>query len=330
MPVLPVPMIIALLLAGFLLLRLAKGETHASLLALIAACSLQAAIFALVQYYGISLLRPAQAVLAMVIPPVAWFAFARAAGGQGPSRRALLHVAGPVLALLCLVLNPFLLDVLIPLSFVGYGLAMLLRLRAGEDSLPHSRLESGGNAVTAWRILALALIASAACDVLIAYGLALGHAGLLGWVPSLVSSLSLLALGVLSLSHAIEARRERAGDESVPTPEDLERDQAIVARLDEYVLAQKPFLDPDLTLARLSRKLIIPAKQLSAAINRVKGENVSRYVNRQRIEHACLLLEKGQSVTTAMLDSGFNTKSNFNREFLRVQGKSPRAWLETR
>jgi AraC-like DNA-binding protein len=28
-----------------------------------------------------------------------------------------------------------------------------------------------------------------------------------------------------------------------------------------------------------------------------------------------------------MLESGFNTKSNFNREFLRVVGKSPSEWL---
>ena len=207
---------------------------------------------------------------------------------------------------------------------------MLLRLLSGEDSLPHSRLEGGSTSLMAWRIVALALIASAGCDVLIAYGLAVGHTGVLGWIPSLVSSLSLLSLGALSLTNAMEARRESATEDAAPTPEDLERDQAIVARLDEYVTSQKPYLDPDLTLARLSRKLVIPAKQLSAAINRVKGENVSRYVNRKRIEHACLLLEKGQSVTTAMLDSGFNTKSNFNREFLRVQGKSPRSWLDTR
>jgi AraC-like DNA-binding protein len=81
-------------------------------------------------------------------------------------------------------------------------------------------------------------------------------------------------------------------------------------------------------LARLARKLIVPAKQLSAAINRTKGENVSRYINRQRIEEACRLLSTGQSITVAMLDSGFNTKSNFNREFLRVKGSNPSTWLQ--
>ena len=71
------------------------------------------------------------------------------------------------------------------------------------------------------------------------------------------------------------------------------------------------------------------AKQLSATINRATGGNVSRYVNGFRIRHACERLKAGDNVTSAMLNSGFNTKSNFNREFLRTTGYSPRVWLAT-
>lgn len=326
MPVLPIPMIIALVLAGFLVFRLTRHETHASLLALIGACALQAAIIALVQYYGVSALRPLQPLLATVIPPVAWIAFERASGGPGTRSGWGWHVTGPVLATFCLVTNPGLLDVLIPLSFTSYGLSMLARLRGGEDMLLHSRLESGSVALMAWRIVALALVASAACDVLIAYGMAHGNSGWLMWIPSLVSSISLLSLGALSLSSATESRHERAGEEHATPPDVMKRDEAILARLDDYVRAHKPYLDPDLTLARLARKLLIPAKQLSSAINRSKNENVSRYINRLRIEEACRLLAQGKTVTAAMFESGFNTKSNFNREFQRVQRTSPRQW----
>ena len=34
----------------------------------------------------------------------------------------------------------------------------------------------------------------------------------------------------------------------------------------------------------------------------------------------------GLALCEAMLASGFNTKSNFNREFLRVKGKAPGDW----
>jgi AraC-like DNA-binding protein len=326
MPVLPIPMIIALLLAGFLVHRLATRETHATLLALIALCAMQSAVNALVQYYGFTAIRPLQALLATFIPPAAWFAFVQAAGGQASLRAAFWHAAGPALAVLCLLTNPMLLDVLIPLSFTAYGSAILLRLWRGEDSLLHSLLESGATALLAWRIFAISLLASALSDVIIAYTLASGEDLALQWLPSIFSSLLLLCLGGLSLTHAMESRREDGASEGILSPEDAEREQIIIAKLDDFVRGQKPYLDPDLTLARLARRIIVPAKQLSAAINRVKGENVSRYINRQRIEEACRRLAHGQSVTAAMLDSGFSTKSNFNREFLRVTGMSPSKW----
>ncbi len=86
--------------------------------------------------------------------------------------------------------------------------------------------------------------------------------------------------------------------------------------------------DPDLTLARLARRLGVPAKALSAAVNRVRGENISRVVNGWRVAHAGELLRGGASVTEAMLASGFQTKSNFNREFLRVMGRAPSDWAK--
>ncbi|MDO7630564.1 MAG: helix-turn-helix domain-containing protein, partial [Loktanella sp.] len=62
----------------------------------------------------------------------------------------------------------------------------------------------------------------------------------------------------------------------------------------------------------------------------VTGENVSRYINAARINEAKAVLSSGENVTSAMLSSGFNTKSNFNREFLRVAGVSPSEWLQAR
>jgi AraC-like DNA-binding protein len=329
MPVLPIPMIIALILFALLVHRILTRETHVALLALIAACAVQSTIIAAVQYYGVFALRPLQPLFATFIPPIAWLAFSQAAGGTIKPRDLLMHSAGFFLALLCLLLKSQLLDVLIPVLFAGYGVAMLLQLVRGEDSLPHSRLESGTLPLLAWRIIAISLISSAASDVLIAYFLSLGERGVLLWMPSVFSSLTLLSLGALSLSYAIESQRDDEAEETSVSQEDAERDQSIVAKLDEYVETQKPFLDPDLTLSRLSRRLLVPVKQLSTSINRVTGENVSRYINRHRIDHACHLISQGKSVTDAMLSSGFNTKSNFNREFLRVKSVSPSKWPGT-
>ncbi len=327
MPVLPIPMIISLLLFGFLVQRIVARESHFTLLALIAACAIQSTIIALAQYYGVSAIRPLQPILAMTIAPIAWAAFRNAAGGDVRLNHLLQHAVGPLLAVVLLIVYPDFLDVAIPVSFVGYGFAILIHLWRGEDSLLHSRLESGSRALLAWRILGISLIASALCDVLIAVGMANGVQSYVLWIPSVVSSLSLLSLGVLSLTKAVESKREH---ETEPlSEEDAKRDQAMMIDLDKYLEVHKPYLDPDLTLARLARKLIFPAKQLSAAINRTRNENVSRFINCHRIEHACKLMTEGKSVTISMFDSGFNTKSNFNREFLRIKAMSPSKWQES-
>ncbi|MCK0097339.1 helix-turn-helix domain-containing protein [Yoonia sp. F2084L] len=49
-----------------------------------------------------------------------------------------------------------------------------------------------------------------------------------------------------------------------------------------------------------------------------------------RTNHTAIMMwgfNAENSITNAMLSSGFNTKSNFNREFLRISGKSPSDWL---
>lgn len=75
----------------------------------------------------------------------------------------------------------------------------------------------------------------------------------------------------------------------------------------------------------------MPAREVSAVINRASGLNVSQYVNNRRIAEACRLLEETEHpLTTVMFDCGFATKSNFNREFRRVTGTSPSQWRAER
>jgi AraC-like DNA-binding protein len=326
MPVLPIPMFVALVLAFLLLRAIISRGAHVMLLLLIAACAGQSAIIALVQYYGVSALRPVQPVTATFIPPLAWLAFTAVARKPLVLSRDYLHALGPILTLFCSVFAPATLDVVIPVLFAGYGAMILIVLSKGEDSLPHSPLESGGVPLLVWRVIAISLLASACSDALIALNFLFGrNTWNLAFVGGL-QALSMLTLGALSLSHAIGSRRDVETDSPEPA---TEVDAALMERLDDLMARQRPYLDPDLTLSRLGRKLIAPAKNLSAAINRSKGENVSRYINRHRIEHACGLMLQGVSVTTAMLESGFNTKSNFNREFLRLKEASPSQWLET-
>jgi AraC-like DNA-binding protein len=135
----------------------------------------------------------------------------------------------------------------------------------------------------------------------------------------------LILLGTLATSDSLTD-----SDLSAPTPTapiDTHLEDDLMVRLDQLMATHRLYLNPDLTLAQLARRLHVPIKQLSIAINRKTGENVSRYINSHRIHTACESLRRGETVTSAMLTAGFNTKSNFNREFLRSMKMSPSDWL---
>ena len=178
----------------------------------------------------------------------------------------------------------------------------------------------------------IALIISAASDALISATLQLGARDAPGIILSIFSSLALLAIGFLALSPAI-ALAQDDDQQGQTEPDTANHDPdipvaEIMEQLEELVSREKLYLDPDLTLARIARRLGYPLKQVSTAINAVTSENVSRYINKYRIDHACRALDAGENVTNTMLASGFNTKSNFNREFLRITGKTPSQWQQ--
>ena len=58
---------------------------------------------------------------------------------------------------------------------------------------------------------------------------------------------------------------------------------------------KRVYRDPDLNLDRLARKATLPARQISAAINRATGKNVSQFVNDFRIAESCSLLVETDS-----------------------------------
>ena len=332
---LPVSLIVALLL-GFLFFRsvLFAKTTHL-LGALLLACAVQSVVVSLVHYYGVAELRLVQPITASVIPALAWVAFLE--GGVRPRFQTsdIWHLAAPIIMVAVVLVVPILIDALLGGLFVGYGLAILLALHRQGNELAHTRLASGPVPALIWRVIAIALIVSAASDALISVALQLGAQQAPGIILSIFSSLALLAIGFLALSPDIALARDddEATEAAAPKPETSKHETEIpvadiMAELEELVAREKLYLDPDLTLARIARRLGYPLKQVSTAINAVTGENVSRYINKYRIDHACRALDAGENVTNTMLASGFNTKSNFNREFLRITGKTPSQWQQ--
>ncbi|WP_323785557.1 AraC family transcriptional regulator [Thalassovita sp.] len=106
------------------------------------------------------------------------------------------------------------------------------------------------------------------------------------------------------------------------TPSDA--DHVLMQTLNEIMKDKELYRDSNLTLARVAKRLSVPARDLSGAINRVTAENFSRFINGYRIAYAQgVLLETGLPVSEVMFEAGFLSKSSFNTEFRRVTGLTP-------
>lgn len=324
MPTLPIPVFVSLVL-GFACLRLWQEQRRiTALLLLLLICTVQSLIIALAQHYMVAGMRWVQPVTASIIPPAAWLAYQTTAV-RSAQRSDLLHGLVPLLAVAALLVAPAFLDVLLPGAFLGYGIAILAQSLQGADAQPRASLAHGNIPARIWLCIGGGLIAAAFSDGLILLAQANGRPELRPWIISVFSVGNLLLIGLCSLSPYLRSDPVEKAD---PPGARAEPDAELWARLTSYMEREKPYLDPNLTLAQLARKLRVPAKALSETINRATGENVSRFVNRARIRAAQAALFSGESVTEAMLSSGFNTKSNFNREFLRVAGANPSDWLK--
>jgi AraC-like DNA-binding protein len=220
---------------------------------------------------------------------------------------------------------PLAIDFILIAVFLGYGVA-LLRLGARKSNdLTAIRLGDETLARRALLLIAAALLGSGLFDiaVLLDFTFAGGvHAARIVAIESVL--VLAIAGGAAAFAGHSRPAPERPAEAPSPVPEATETDAAILATVDRLMREKALYRDPDLTLDRLARRAAVPARQISAAVNRAHRRNVSQFVNAYRVAEAKrLLAETDAPVTEIMFQAGFQTKSNFNREFKRVTGLSP-------
>ncbi|KMQ59104.1 quinolinate synthetase [Chryseobacterium sp. BLS98] len=100
----------------------------------------------------------------------------------------------------------------------------------------------------------------------------------------------------------------------------------IKTQLEEIMDRQKPYLDSELNLIRLSELLSVSTHHLSYVINTGFKKNFFQYVNEYRIGYAKRLLKDSQSKLSILgiaYESGFNSKTSFNTTFKKLTGQTP-------
>lgn len=105
----------------------------------------------------------------------------------------------------------------------------------------------------------------------------------------------------------------------------------LMNRVFNYVVEQKNYRNPLLTLNVLSTELSVNRTYLSRAINRVTGKTFVEWLNEYRIKEAIRLLSAKEadqySFEGIAMDTGFNNRVSFYRVFKKITGLSPSAYV---
>jgi ligand-binding sensor domain-containing protein/AraC-like DNA-binding protein len=103
-------------------------------------------------------------------------------------------------------------------------------------------------------------------------------------------------------------------------------------RLLTVMKEEKPYLDPNMTVTKLAKRLGVSKEHISQTINQCFYMNFNQFLNKYRIEEAKERLkdpkESQYVVFKIALDVGFNSKSTFNTAFKKFTGMNPSQYRE--
>jgi AraC-like DNA-binding protein len=334
--------VLCLLMAAQLFGMQALRSTPKRLLAL--NCLLYAhqsiAIAAILNGYGNSFMisRP---MLAMLLGPTLYLYFVCLGRPDSKllARDAGHFVVSLTIFLLLIAIKPlrFLIDFAIPLSFVVYTALIAWQIKSGKRALAH--LGDYANSAYIWL---RALLAMSIINILLelAVGLELANGtALRDSVSLLIASMAFFAIdafmmyAALQRSHFLEWMYQFGVVDHPPEIATADNSEArtLFERWETLIRAEQLHkLEFGITLPQAARKLQVPARQLSNAVNQIYGKSFSTHLNDLRVQEAqdLLRIRSDLSIIDVMHEAGFSTKSNFNKEFLRVTGMSPSAYRD--
>ena len=109
-------------------------------------------------------------------------------------------------------------------------------------------------------------------------------------------------------------------------------EEQFIGRLLAFMKEEKPYLDPELTIARLAGRLEVGPEYLSSILNSRLNQSFFDFVNHHRVEAFKRQVQDPESDRLSLLgiawDCGFNSKATFNRVFKNLTGMTPGAYRQ--
>jgi AraC-like DNA-binding protein len=157
-------------------------------------------------------------------------------------------------------------------------------------------------------------------------------------------SILIYAIGYIGLLQPVVISQETGGQLRLGRPEGSaggenepprysrsgladETGEEIQLLLTRVMKEEKPYLDPELTLAKLAATLSVSPHNLSEVINTRMDQNFYDFVNAHRVEEVKRRLQDPESRKYSLLsvafDSGFKSKTSFNTIFKKQTEMTP-------
>lgn len=143
--------------------------------------------------------------------------------------------------------------------------------------------------------------------------------------PELFTGTNIPAIARPSETKFIKYQNNQLTDEEI---------ENIIVKLNAFIVSEKGYMNPELSLDMLSKSVSIPRHHISQAINLRLNVNFNDYINLQRLENVKkeLLNPAKQHYTIAAIafESGFNSISTFNEAFRKNTSMTPSEYKRRR
>lgn len=169
----------------------------------------------------------------------------------------------------------------------------------------------------------------------LAFSILFYYIALSGYMHSIKMNLPFLPQ--LSSSETMDflAEAEKKNDSSKVTEEVevsiTEEDKIFQKQLEYFMESEKLFTNPNLTLFDVALKLNTHPKKVSNIINKGFKMNFNDFVNTYRTQEVIKKVTSNENASKTLLgialDSGFNSKSTFNRAFKKQTKQTPKEYF---
>lgn len=108
--------------------------------------------------------------------------------------------------------------------------------------------------------------------------------------------------------------------------------QQLASELTNYLDQNKPYLQPEITLASVSEHLGYTRNQISFVINHVLERTFYDLINERRVDHVIEKMssnDQNLSILELGFDAGFNSVSGFYNAFKKQTGKTPAQYMRS-